>query len=813
MAETELIMSSNTCYHCGETIPDESALIQAKVKDNLYDVCCIGCKAVTEHIYGSGLGNYYEFRSDLASKPDDNVTVQEYLVYDDDDFLDLVSQSLESGQRKITLSVENIHCAACSWLIENALLSISGIERVNVNTINQRADIHWDPKVIALSHILSQLATIGYPSSPFKVTDTEQSLKKQEKQYIKRLGVAGLFTMQVMMLAIAMYYGAFEYMESHQQGYFKWLSMLLSVPVVFYSAIPFLFGCISSLKAKRLNMDVPVAFAIYGAFFASLYQLIINGLDGAQGEVFFESISMFTFLLLIGKYLEFRAKSKAVLSNANLNKTIPTVASKMVDGDVVQVLVKDLSVGDVVMVKPGEHIAFDAEIVDGMTSVNESVLNGEFKPVSKNKGDKVFAGSVNNDGVIQIRVEAIGEHTTLSQIGQMQSDFAAHKPEYTEFADRIAHWFVLSQLILALLTFVIWYFVDAKDALWISLSVLVATCPCALSLATPTAYTCIMSALNKRGILIKEPSAFDKLNHITHIGFDKTGTLTKGEFVIQQSQYHTDALPNGVDLQWLNSVINRVQTNSEHPIAKAFLPLDNSGLGQISQVEIKIGKGIEAMTEYGQLTIGSRDYLTEKAPSQLVDANVFVLLEQQLVAEFVVSDEIKAEAHGVIGQLKDKEIDTFMLTGDSSEQAEQVSSKLALSGYRKSCSPEQKAKHIQQLQSQGGCVVMVGDGINDAPVFAAADISLAMGTGAAITKQAADIIILNSNLSAVDELLAAAKQTRKTIRNNLNWSLIYNAVILPVAMLGYVAPWVAVIGMSASSILVVTNSLKLLKIK
>lgn len=807
-------MASDNCYHCGEGIPQQAEPIKAQVKEQEYDVCCLGCKAVTEHIYGSGLGNYYEFRSDLAKKPDDNIDLNEYKVFDDLDFLQLVTTELEQGKRKITLSVENIHCAACSWLIEHSLISISGIDKVNVNTINQRADIIWHSDKIELSQILTRLAGIGYPAAPFKVTDTEQSLKRQEKAFIKRLGVAGLFTMQVMMLAFAMYFGAFEYMESHQQGYFKWLSMLLSVPVVFYSALPFLFGCFSSLKAHRLNMDVPVAFAIYGAFFASLYQLIINGLDGAQGEVFFESISMFTFLLLIGKYLEFKAKSKAVLSNANLNKTIPTVVNKVVLDDVVQVLVKDLILGDQVMVKPGEHIAFDGNIISGNTSVNESVLNGEFTPVSKSIGDPVFAGSINNDGAIKIAVTAIGEHTTLSQIGQMQSEFAAHKPKYTEFADRIAHWFVLSQLLLAVLTFIIWLFVDSQHALWISLSVLVATCPCALSLATPTAYTCIMSALNKQGILIKEPAAFDKLNQISHIGFDKTGTLTKGVFVIQQEDYFA---ADKTRVAWLQSVIAFIQQRSEHPIARAFtnFVITPGTAAQVNDIEVMVGQGIQANTSQGQIKLGSRDFVgtQQDEQSQISQANVFVTLDGKLVAEFTVSDQVKSEAQSVLSQLKQRNIARYMLTGDSSEQAEQIASKVTLSGYEKACTPEQKANYVKQLQQQNKCVAMVGDGINDAPVFAAADISIAMGTGADISKQAADIIILNGDLNAIEQLLKAAEQTRNTIRNNLNWSLIYNAVILPVAMLGYVAPWVAVIGMSASSILVVTNSLKLLKIK
>jgi Cu2+-exporting ATPase len=676
--------------------------------------------------------------------------------------------------------------------------------------------------------------------------------------------VAGLFTMQVMMLAFAMYFGAFTNMESYQVGYFKWLSLLLSIPVVFYSALPFLFGCYYSLKAKRLNMDVPVAFAIYGAFFASFYQLLINGLDGDKGEVFFESISMFTFLLLIGKYLEFKAKSKAILSNANLNKNVPITVNKLVNGEPVVELVKNIKLGDLVLVKPGQNIAIDGVIVDGITSVNESVLNGEFEPIRKALGDSVLAGSINTDGVITVEVNAIGEQTTLSKIGHLQEEFSRHKPIYTQFADKIAHWFVFSQLILAVLTYVIWMFVEPTDALWVSLSVLVATCPCALSLATPTAYTCVISALNKQGILIKDPQAFDKLNHLTHVCFDKTGTLTKGKFEIQQAFYYqADIAKLGLAMNsdLLKSIIIQLQKHSEHPIAHAFdnklfelkssdddavssqseMSAENAAENvdvlfnpaDLTEISAVIGSGIQGQYLGHTIKIGSAEFcqngaLTDntantinKASSnisrkqQLSNANVFVSYQGIVLAEYYVSDQLKPESIQVLQHLKQNQMHLTMLTGDSSEQATSLAKKLELESYNTGFSPEQKAQYVKDIQqeSKTNLVLMVGDGINDSPVFAAADISIAMGDGADVTKYAADIIILKGNLNAITSLVNAAKKTRKTIKSNLYWSLIYNLVILPVAMFGLVAPYIAVIGMSASSILVVTNSLRLLKVK
>ena len=794
------------CYHCGSEITTASPEIFAQAKTPVA-VCCLGCKAITEHIFQTGLSSYYDYRSDLANKPPEDLDDSQYRVYEDAAVINLVANNMGASKFHLVLSVDNIHCAACAWLIEQSLAKLDGIESVNVNTVNQRADIKWDQERTSLSTILSLLHEIGYPSQPFKVCDTESQLKAQEKQFIKRLGVAGLFTMQVMMLAVAMYYGAFGNMESHQTAYFKWISMGLSLPVIFYSALPFLHGAITSLKSRRLNMDVPVSLAIYGAFFISLYQLISYGLDGKRGEVFFESISMFTFLLLIGKYMEFKAKSRAVLSNANLNSNLPLTANKYVDGEITTLLVNELAVGDEIVIKPGEHISVDGRVINGMTSVNESVLNGEFSPQSKGSGDAIYAGSINADGTVRMVVTALGEQTTLSKIATMQAEFAQHKPKFSLFADKIAHWFVFSQLILAFVTYLYWYFASPQDAVWIALSVLVATCPCALSLATPTAYTCVMSALNRAGILVKDPTAFDKLPLQTEAVFDKTGTLTRGRFTITETELSDNCTPD------ILRALVQLQSHSEHPIAKAFtsesLQIENTEAVTIESVRIHVGQGLSCVYRGKELRIGCSGFCVLGKQGAF---NVFLLYGEEHLASFTVSDEIKAEATEVIAKLKQSGLLTTILSGDSSQQVEQVAAQLNVQNHLKGCKPKEKVNYIRTRQSKDNSVMMIGDGINDAPVFAVADVSIAMGNGADISKFGADVIVLNNNLSAVITLLTAAKKTNSIIKRNLYWSLIYNLVILPVAMMGYVAPYIAVIGMSVSSILVVTNSLKLLKI-
>lgn len=813
-----------SCFHCGELIANNEPVLFAQLDQEQKKVCCHGCKAISEHIYQSGLHGYYQYRTELGNKPTD-IDMSAYEVYDQSEYLGLISDELESGFNRITLSIDNIHCAACAWLIEQSIAPVPGIAKVTVNTVSERATIDWDQNQISLSNILATLNKTGYPSAPFSVSDSEKAVKRQEKQYIKRLGVAGLFTMQVMMLAFAMYFGAFSNMEAHQTGYFKWISFALSLPVIFYSALPFLQGAFTAIKSRHLSMDVSVSVAIYGAFIVSFYQLIKYGSDGNKGEVYFESISMFTLLLLIGKYLEFKAKSRAILSNANLNKSLPIFANRFERGAVSSVLLQKIKKGDIVVVKPGEQFAIDGIIIEGATTVNESVLTGEFEPVVKDTNDTVLAGSVNNEGNIKVEVLNTGANTTLAHIGQLQEDFAKHRPKFSQFADKIAHYFVIGQLSVAVLTYFIWLYVNPADAIWISLSVLVATCPCALSLATPTAYTCILSRLNKNGILVKNAEAFEQLTEITDVAFDKTGTLTTGQFNLDQT---TSILSQHYDTK-LSQAIYLLQQHSEHPIAKAFtrssLGIDNQPLPtiELTNITTEVGKGISGQFDGATLKVGTAEYAgygnahtqpQHTDPSTpATDHNVWVSYNHEVCAQFHVSDNLKSNSKVTIEQLAEMGLTTHLLTGDPSASGPQIAQQLGFEHVVSGAKPIAKAEYVVSLQAEKKQLLMVGDGINDAPVFGAANVSIAMSSGADMTKQSADIIVLNNSLDAILKLFKAAKETKKTIRNNLYWSLVYNVVILPIAMLGWVPPYIAVIGMSASSILVVTNSLKLLRDK
>ncbi|AXV65483.1 cadmium-translocating P-type ATPase [Pseudoalteromonas lipolytica] len=790
---------SDNCFHCLESVPkgfNATVVIDGKAQP----MCCIGCQTVAENIVAQGMTDYYKFRTVRSGKVEQLVPEQLELIksYDNEDIQDeFIATSHELSE--VLLTVEGITCAACAWLIEKQLLNLSAIRRVDVNTSTNRAMIQWDKSVTPLSKIITALHEIGYKAYPFQA-DLEASQKQQAaKAYIRRLGVAGLMTMQVMMFAFAMYFGMFSGMEENFEQYFRWISLVLASPVILYSALPFLTNAINGLRAKQLNMDLPVSLAIFGAYGASCYATIMS-----VGEVYFESICMFTFLLLLGKYLEFRARLKASEFTANLQKLLPLTA-RIIDNTHQESIVaaKKLKLGDVVLIKAGETIPADGIVIKGKTTVDEAMMTGEHQPVNKFVNHQVFAGTINHDGVISIEINKIGQNTLINQIIKLQHTALTKRPRLVEITDKVAQWFVACLLLFASITAIGWYQVDPEHAFWITISVLVATCPCALSLAIPTALTCAVASLTKRGILIKQAHVLETLPQLSDIAFDKTGTLTQGRFTIERIELIDNTYSEAEAL----TLAAQLESFSEHPIANAFAGFNNS-VNPFENVTIEPGKGITANLNNEHFAIGKSGWFeTDKA-----DAQATLYVNKQIVARFYLSDSLRNNADKLIKNLHAQHIKCHMLTGDASNSGERLAKQLNLDTVHAGCSPQDKQTHVDALASKGAVVAMVGDGVNDSPVFASAHLSIAMETGADISKNSADVVLLNSDLSAIEHLLSVSKKTRRIVKQNLALSLIYNGSILPLAALGLVAPWMAVIGMSASSILVITNSLRLLKL-
>lgn len=794
---------SNPCFHCAEAVPPGSRFVLT-VDGAERAFCCPGCVAVADTIVRQGLGDYYRFRTAPAQKAGlVPVELQRQTSYDNDDVLQDLTEKVD-GLQQIELSITGMSCAACAWLIEKQLHQHPAVSRVSVNSGTSRCIINWDPSQAKLSELLQNISQLGYQASPFITDSEEHHFQSEMRGYLRRLAVSGIMSMQVMMLAFGLYFGDYTGIEQQYEGYLRWVSLLLTLPVMIYAAAPFSKSAWRALQGRQLNMDVPIVLALYYTFFASVYATLSHG-----GEVYFESVCMFVFLLQLGKFFEFRARKQARDATSNLLKIMPVTAWLWQNDTAVATSARRLQPEDCILVKAGETMPADGIILSGTSSVDESMLTGEYRAVAKQTGDGVLAGSVNHDGVLIVKVDKALTQSRLGQIITLQQQTLHQKPQILEKTDKIARFFVQRLLIVASLTFAVWYFyIDADRAFWVTLSVLVATCPCALSLATPTAITCALARLNRKGILIKNQQVLEFLPQLSQVFFDKTGTLTHGRFSISQIAL----LDTGYTKPQLLDLIANIEAYSEHPIAKAFAPHQQSQQ-RLTAVNLTVGAGIAAQwhpdtTTTRQVKIGHAAFCDVAADAHW---QVFCTIDGQHVASIALADEVRPEIPGLVGALKALGVRIGILTGDSSAQADEIASKFHIDTLHKSCTPEDKVQRIQQAVAGGDIVLMVGDGINDSPSFHAAHVSVALDSGTDLSKNQADVVLLHNDLSMLAELIAGAKLAKKVVRQNLGWAVGYNLVIIPLAVCGFVSPYVAVIGMSFSSLLVVSNSLRLLK--
>ncbi|WP_445772791.1 heavy metal translocating P-type ATPase [Shewanella sp.] len=792
-----------SCFHCNEPVVtgDQFTTI---INGQAQPMCCPGCQAVSQAIIDAGLTSYYQFRSEPGQRQSALVPEQlsHYSAYD----LPEVQQDFVHKQGDIdttSLSIDGITCAACAWLIEHKLKPVNGVTNVLVNSTTQRAMVSWDNHIIKLSEILQLISQIGYQAAPYQVDEQEKQSKADSRKFLLRLGLAGFATMQVMMFALALYTGYFTDLDVEFRDYFRWVSLIFAAPVVLYSAQPFYFSALRSLLSGKLNMDVSVSIAIGGAFIASCVATIQG-----TGEVYFESVSMFTFFLLLGRYFEQTARQKASVSSSNLHKLIPLTAHLFNDGETTEIAAKRLRIGDIILVKPGEVIAADAIIVSGKSSINEAMLTGEQMPIIKQVNDTVYAGTINVEQPLQLNVTALGQDQLVAEIIRLQEFASNNKPAIALIADRLARYFSATILSIALLTYIVWSFISPDDAFWVTLSVLVATCPCALALATPTAVTCATAIFTRLGIITRKAGVFEKLTQINHVVFDKTGTLTCGHLSIGDvivDTHHTK--------QQVLALAAAIEQGSLHPIAQAFTPYYNNQY-LVTDVDHHIGEGISAKIDGQLIKIGKRDFVTT-TPLAAAPQNsqvIYLSINNELVAQIELLDQLRDDSKRTVNALAQNNIALSIASGDNSGHVEYLAQKLGIADVHSGLSPQGKLSLINQLQ-QTKQVAMFGDGINDAPVLAGANLSVAMGSGSAIAKNSADLILLGDHLSRFNDAITVAKQAQHIIHQNLLWAFAYNVIILPLAVTGHVAPYIAAIGMSVSSLIVVSNSLRLLRIK
>ncbi|MFU7710259.1 heavy metal translocating P-type ATPase [Aeromonas veronii] len=789
------------CFHCGEPVPANSSY-SLEIKRIVRPMCCPGCQAVAETIMECGLASYYDHRTAPGTKGD--LVPEELAALTHYDLAEVQQEFVtDSGTlREIQLTVEGLTCAACAWLIERHLMTLGGLRYINVNTTTHRARIKWDPDQLSLSDILKGFAQIGYRAYPFQTHQQEALYAKEVRSYMFRLALAGLGSMQVMMCAVALYMDLFISVEDEFMVYFKWISLLLSTPIMIYSAQPFYVGAWRSLKQGHLSMDVSVSLALIGAFIASMWATVFN-----TGEVYYDSITMFVFFLLLGRFLELRARRKASESSSNLARLVPIMATRIDDEGEHEVAAKTLQVGDRVRVLAGATLPADGIIVEGQASLNESMLTGEQLPLLKQLGEQVYAGTINTDAPLQIRVSHRIEESRIAQIMRLQDHALDDKPAIAQMADQLSRHFILVLLIIAAAVWTFWHFHQPDQAFWVTLAVLVATCPCALSLATPTALTSATANLTRNGILLRRGHVLDVLTKANRIVMDKTGTLTTGEISLTGTTTLAD-----VEEAHCLAIARAMEAQSEHPIARAFrLPTDNiTVLPSAREITPVIGHGITALVDGVRYRIGSARWLgLDPAQERGRGLAIYLADEQQVLARFNLEDTLRPDARALIAAFKAAGLQTTVLTGDSSLQADEIARELGVDELVKGVSPDGKLAYLKAREAQGDISIMVGDGINDAPVLAGAHASFAMAGGTDLAKNSADAILLADDLSRLLEARVLAMRTRKIIIENFAWSIGYNLLVLPLAACGWLPPYLAAAGMSLSSLIVVTNSMRL----
>lgn len=844
---TELVLPpAGCCFHCGDPLPSEP--FYTPVLGEARAMCCLGCELAAQSIVEAGLEQYYLDRSTInrtASLPDALYQLQAY------DHREVQAQFVyQQDQLSVAeLSVTNLRCAACSWLIESRLHALDGVAQCQVNLTQQRMRVLWDETRLPISQILAAIQAIGYDAKPYRQDTHVAMLARHNRRMVFQLGVAALGAMQAMMFAVGMYFGDYYGMAAQDKQFLRWVSLFVSIPVVLLAGAPFFASAWSALRARQVNMDVPIALAIVLTFAASIYAT-----TSGTGETYYDSVSMLIFFLLAGKYVEHNARSKAANLAQDLVVVEPILVAKLGEYAVLSadelaalpvsqldallknadtvtpdnlVSAPSLKVGDIVRIDAGSSVISDGILLSAHATVSQSLLTGESDLITKQRGDAIVGGSQNDSQPFVMQVTALPNDSQIGIIDRLVNRALSEKPQIALRADRMARWFVARVLLIASVVFVAWYVIEPAQAVWATVAVLVATCPCALSLATPIALTVATNRLASLGFLATRGHTLGALANVTHVAFDKTGTLTYG----QPKLLHIETLSDDTaqdKTDALLAIAAGMEVGSRHPIAHALLGAASQlHLPTLDNLQHVAGRGIAADIGEQHYRLGHSAFALDLAQDDtnraLVDlpnlavhsASTSVTLSRQTatgwhaLAHFYFHDKVRETAQATVHGLQSAGIEVLILTGDPSAQAQQVGQALGIDTVYQGLTPDDKLGHIKALQAQGAVVQMVGDGVNDAPVLAGADVSTAMAGAADLAQVASDSVLIGGHLTAISHAHTVARKTEHIIRQNMRWAIGYNIAVLIPAALGYVPPWLAAIGMSLSSFGVVMNALRL----
>ena len=914
------------CHHCGAPLGLHSPKIVVSGQE--VQVCGDACRTSVETIANAGLDAWYGLRTHsdahgaATADPRHRAELEAWRVPEveasllrpggdsggDDDH----HASTEPGSGAVTLTVEGMRCAGCAWLVERLLASVPGVNAATVDFPLRRAEVRFDTHTTRLHTLLETLANAGYRAAPYTVRAEEAAIESERRARIRGLGISAVFGMQVMLLSIALYAGDhYGSMDAGFEQLFRWLAMMLTVPVLVWPGRTFFTGAATALRSRRLTMDVPVALGLSIAFAGSAFATV-----SGEGEVWFDSVAMFVTLLSGARYLELLARRQATAAIRVLARSAPLVATRVLDigtGDdaeggsrvgtrdragigigpeceggseddgttVERVPAATLRPGDRVRVRPGEAVPADGVIRSGCSAFDESLLTGESNPVPRSTGSRVLAGSVNGSGVVEVEVACAGDATVLGGVLRRAEQAARERPAIAQLADRAAAWFIGGVLVLAAGVAIGWLLHDPARLIPVLISVLVVTCPCALSLATPAAMTAALGALARAGLIATRANAVERLALATHCLADKTGTLTEGRFRLRSVTAFT-----GISESRCLALAAALERYATHPAAASIVAAAGGAGGEehvighmnaagaaasqadCSALEVEEPGtqtgGVEARIDGIRYAVGSPEFVAracgldsgepggngagnETFASSLRDrtpeiaepaddagagapgpsvpdgefhrepvndeddggTRVFLAREGALLARFVLADTLRADAGALIEGLRERGIETTIASGDSLATVDRVARELGITHRFAGLSPEAKLDEAARLAASGERVLMLGDGVNDAPALAGAHVSVAMGRGAAATAARADAVLIGDDPSRLLAALDIARRSRRIVKQNLAWALGYNLVALPLAAAGAVPPWAAAIGMSLSSLAVAGNALRL----
>jgi Cu2+-exporting ATPase len=730
-------------------------------------------------------------------------------LYDDPEVQRAFVRCGRDGSEALLL-IEGIRCASCAWTNERAIAKLPGVLGVEVNFTTHRANVRWDPSRIRLSEILAGVREIGYRAFPCDPARVDSLAGGEKRDALWRLFVAGFGMMQVMMYAVPAYIAADGDMSADIERLLRWASLVLTLPVVAYSAAPFFEGAWRDLRQRRLGMDVPVALGIAVAFGVSVAATLAG-----TGEVYFDSVTMFVFLLLFGRYLGLLGRQRAARTLSRLARLVPEMANRLREFprslETERVAVASLAPGDYALVRPGETFPADGTVEEGSGTVSEALISGEARPKAKRPGDAVIAGAANLASALVVRIAKVGQDTVLSSILELVERASAEKPRMIALADRTASQFILLVLVLAAIAGGWWAAVEPGRALLVVVAVLVATCPCALSLATPIALAIAIAELAGRGVVIARGQALEALARATDFVFDKTGTLTRGEPRLAG----VTALGR-IPRERCIALAAAIESASEHPIARAISAAEKKGAAlSVSEIRNVPGEGVEARVEGRRYRIGTAGFVQGLGPGSPPPAEggedtlVWLGDESGPLALFRLRDELRPEAEEAVAALRRLGLEVHLLSGDGARACADAARRTGIAIVGAAASPDGKRRRVAELQRQGRKVAMIGDGVNDTPVLAQADVSLAMGGGARLAQMRADAVLLAEDLRELPRAVARARDALRIVRQNVAWAFAYNLVVLPLAISGMLTPWAAAIGMSGSSLLVVLNALRL----